>query len=131
MGKVSTNENGIFLLLGLAIVFPLIFMENRYVLYVMTLGFIYINCNLWNEYISRLYWAAFLSTCGFFAIGAYAVGILTTKAGLNFWLALVLAIIITSGDWTLQLGCNCAPNKGAFLCDLYINSRLSNLFINR
>src|SRR3954463_5170698 len=32
----------------------------------------------------------------FYAIGAYAVGILTTKAELNFWLALPLATLIAS-----------------------------------
>jgi branched-chain amino acid transport system ATP-binding protein len=35
-----------------------------------------------------------LGQCGFVAIGAYGVAILTTKAGLNFWEALPLAVLV-------------------------------------
>jgi ABC-type branched-subunit amino acid transport system ATPase component/ABC-type branched-subunit amino acid transport system permease subunit len=35
-----------------------------------------------------------LGQCGFLALGAYGVAILTTKAGLNFWEALPLAVLI-------------------------------------
>src|ERR1700728_5504059 len=33
---------------------------------------------------------------GFLALGAYGVGILTTKAGLNFWEALPLAVLVVA-----------------------------------
>ena len=63
----------------------------------MTLAFIYIiaiyGMNILAGYTGQLS----LAHAGFFAIGAYSVGILTTKAGLNFWLALLLAVLITMG----------------------------------
>lgn len=34
---------------------------------------------------------------GFMALGAYGVGILTVKAGLNFWEALPLAVLLVGG----------------------------------
>jgi branched-chain amino acid transport system permease protein len=37
-----------------------------------------------------------LAHAGFFAIGAYSLGILTVKAGMNFWLAFLLSLLITS-----------------------------------
>ena len=37
-----------------------------------------------------------LAHAGFFAIGAYSLGMLTVKAEMNFWLALVLACVITT-----------------------------------
>src|SRR3984885_8317076 len=37
-----------------------------------------------------------LGQAGFLALGAYGVGILTTKAGLNFWEALPLAVLLVT-----------------------------------
>src|ERR1700739_5145507 len=37
-----------------------------------------------------------LGQAGFLALGAYGVGILTTKAGLNFWEALPLAVLLVA-----------------------------------
>ncbi|MFS0574580.1 branched-chain amino acid ABC transporter permease [Sporosarcina sp. 179-K 3D1 HS] len=95
MKKLLTRRNGLLLLFGFALLFPLVFSENRYVLHVMTVGFIYIiaiyGMNVLAGYTGQLN----LAHAGFFAIGAYAVGILTTKMGMNFWVALLLAILIT------------------------------------
>ena len=95
MGKLFTRRNGILFMLGLSILFPLLFLENRYVLYVMTTCFIFIiaiyGMNLLAGYTGQLS----LAHAGFFAIGAYSVGILTTKAEMNFWLALAIAVAIT------------------------------------
>lgn len=97
MRRVFNKRNGILLLLILALLFPLAFSENRYVLHIMTVAFIYIiaiyGMNILAGYTGQLS----LAHAGFFAIGAYSVGILTTKAELNFWLALFLAILITMG----------------------------------
>ncbi len=97
MSKVLNKRNGIIALLILSILFPLAFAENRYVLYIMTLAFIYIiaiyGMNILAGYTGQLS----LAHAGFFAIGAYSVGTLTTKFGLNFWLALLLAVLITMG----------------------------------
>ena len=95
MSKVFNKKTGILLLLILAMVFPLIFGENRYVLHIMTLAFIYIiavyGMNILAGYTGQLS----LAHAGFFAIGAYGVGIFTTKYELNFWLALVLSVMLT------------------------------------
>jgi len=97
MSKVLNKRNGIIAVLILSILFPLGFAENRYVLYIMTLAFIYIiaiyGMNILAGYTGQLS----LAHAGFFAIGAYSVGVLTTKAGLSFWLALPLAVLITMG----------------------------------
>ncbi len=61
----------------------------------MTIGFIFTisvyGMNILAGYTGQLS----LAHAGFFAIGAYSVGILTTQGGLNFWLALLLAVLIT------------------------------------
>lgn len=96
MGKLLTQRNGNLLLLILAVVFPLVFADNQYVLHVMSLGFIWtiavIGMNLLAGFTGQLS----LAHAGFFAVGAYAVGILTTKAGMGFWQAFVLGVIITT-----------------------------------
>ncbi|WP_431027125.1 branched-chain amino acid ABC transporter permease [Lysinibacillus sp. LZ02] len=95
MSKLLNKRMGIILLLILAILFPVVFAENRYVLHIMTLAFIYTiavyGMNILAGYTGQLS----LAHAGFFAIGAYMVGILTTKGGLNFWLALLLSIVFT------------------------------------
>ena len=97
MSKVLNKRNGIIAVLILSLLFPLAFSDNKYVLYIMTLAFIYIiaiyGMNILAGYTGQLS----LAHAGFFAIGAYSVGVLTTKAGLNFWLALLLAVLITMG----------------------------------
>ncbi|KHE68193.1 branched-chain amino acid ABC transporter permease [Halobacillus sp. BBL2006] len=79
----------------LAIVFPFL-SQNDYFLHVLTLAFIWMiavyGLNLLAGYTGYLS----LAHAGFFAVGAYALGLLTVKAGVNFWLALVLACLITS-----------------------------------
>jgi branched-chain amino acid transport system permease protein len=77
-----------------AIVFPLI-TQNNYFIHVMTLSFIWMigvyGLNLLAGYTGYLS----LAHAGFFAIGAYTLGILTVKAELNFWLAFMLSCVIT------------------------------------
>ncbi|ASF38091.1 branched-chain amino acid ABC transporter permease [Halobacillus halophilus] len=79
----------------LAVVFPFL-SQNDYFLHVLTLAFIWMiavyGLNLLAGYTGYLS----LAHAGFFAIGAYALGLLTVKAGLNYWIALVLACVITS-----------------------------------
>lgn len=95
MSKVLTKRNGIIALLILSILFPLVFSENRYVLYIMTVGLIFTIAIYGMNILAGFTGQLSLAHAGFFAIGAYSVGILTTKAGLNFWLALLLAVLIT------------------------------------
>ncbi|ARI76478.1 branched-chain amino acid ABC transporter permease [Halobacillus mangrovi] len=84
----------VFGLILLAIVFPFL-SQNDYFLHVLTLSFIWMiavyGLNLLAGYTGYLS----LAHAGFFAVGAYALGLLTVKAGINYWLALVLACLIT------------------------------------
>lgn len=95
MEKVLTNRNLSMLLLAIAILFPL-FTDNQYVLHIFSLTFIWTiavhGLNLIGGFTGQLS----LAHAGFFGIGAYSVGLLTVKMGLNFWLALVLGLIITT-----------------------------------
>ncbi|WP_044747778.1 branched-chain amino acid ABC transporter permease [Bacillus alveayuensis] len=82
----------------LAILFSLVFpfiTQNNYYIHVMTLSFIWMigvyGLNLLAGYVGYLS----LAHAGFFAIGAYTLGILTVKAELNFWLAFILSCVIT------------------------------------
>lgn len=84
----------ICVLVLLAIVFPLI-SNNDYFIHVMTLSFIWMigvyGLNLLAGYTGYLS----LAHAGFFAIGAYSLGLLTVKAQMNFWPALLLSLVIT------------------------------------
>ncbi len=84
----------IFILILLALVFPLI-SKNDYYIHIMTLSFIWMigvyGLNLLAGYTGYLS----LAHAGFFAIGAYSVGLLTVKAQMNFWPALLLSLMIT------------------------------------
>ncbi|EZH66310.1 ABC transporter permease [Bacillaceae bacterium JMAK1] len=88
----------IFLLV--ALLFPL-FTDNQYYIYVVTLAFIYAiavyGMNLVGGYTGQLS----LAHAGFFAIGAYALGLLTVDANVPYWLAFFLALVITTVIGTL------------------------------
>ena len=82
-------------LLAIAVLFPLV-VQREYFIYVMTLGYIWAisvyGMNLLAGYTGQLS----LAHAGFFAIGAYATGILTVKVNVPFWPALLLGCIITA-----------------------------------
>lgn len=94
MVKVVNKRNIIFALILFAVVFPLL-TENNYLIHIMTSSFIWMigvyGLNLLAGYTGYLS----LAHAGFFAIGAYALGILTVKAQMNFWLAFLLSLVIT------------------------------------
>ncbi len=96
MEKIFNQRNVIIVLIIFALVFPIIYADNRYVMHVMTLGFIFTisvyGMNIIAGYTGQLS----LAHAGFFAIGAYSLGIITTKTEINFWLALLLSVLITS-----------------------------------
>jgi branched-chain amino acid transport system permease protein len=84
----------ILVLIIFALVFPLI-SKNDYFIHIMTLSFIWMigvyGLNLLAGYTGYLS----LAHAGFFAIGAYSLGLLTVKAEMNFWPALFLSLVIT------------------------------------
>ncbi|ROO25423.1 ABC transporter permease [Salinisphaera orenii MK-B5] len=79
-----------WLLLALAIVFPLV-VTSEYLVYVMALAFVWAiavyGMNIITGYCGQLN----LAHGGFFAIGAYAVAILTVDHGWPFWPAFAMA----------------------------------------
>lgn len=95
MAKIINKRNIILALVLVAIVFPFV-TQNDYFIHVMTLSFIWMigvyGLNLLAGYTGYLS----LAHAGFFAVGAYSLGLLTVKAQMNFWLAFVLALMITS-----------------------------------
>jgi branched-chain amino acid transport system permease protein len=95
VAKIINKRIIIPVLVLFAIVFPFV-TQNDYFIHVMTLSFIWMigvyGLNLLAGYTGYLS----LAHAGFFAVGAYSLGLLTVKAQLNFWLAFVLALIITS-----------------------------------
>lgn len=94
MNYLLNHRNLSLLLVVVAVVFPLV-IDNQYYLHILSLSFIWTiavyGLNIIGGYTGQLS----LAHAGFFAIGAYSVGILTVKAGMNFWVALVLACLIT------------------------------------
>jgi branched-chain amino acid transport system permease protein len=95
VAKIINKRNIILALVLVAIVFPFV-TQNDYFIHVMTLSFIWMigvyGLNLLAGYTGYLS----LAHAGFFAVGAYSLGLLTVKAQMNFWLAFVLALMITS-----------------------------------
>ncbi|MFD2214517.1 branched-chain amino acid ABC transporter permease [Metabacillus endolithicus] len=95
MMSFLNKRNTVILLVVVAILVPLL-TDNPYLLHIFSTAFIWTigvyGLNLIGGFTGQLS----LAHAGFFAIGAYSVGILTVKVGLNFWLALLLGIIITT-----------------------------------
>jgi branched-chain amino acid transport system permease protein len=82
-------------LLVLAIVFPML-AANDYYIYVMSLAYIMaiaaVGLNLILGYTGQLN----LAHAGFMAIGAYTVGILTVDYGVPYWIAFVVAGLLSA-----------------------------------
>lgn len=95
MGSLLKKRGWIIGFILAAVLFPFL-SQNDYFLHILTLAFIWMiavyGLNLLAGYTGYLS----LAHAGFFAIGAYALGLLTTKAGLNYWVSLILACLLTS-----------------------------------
>ncbi|GAB3055526.1 branched-chain amino acid ABC transporter permease [Virgibacillus ainsalahensis] len=82
-------------LIVVAILFPL-FVPNQYYIHILTLAFIWTIAVYGLNLLAGFTGYLSLAHAGFFAIGAYSLGLLTVKAGMGFWLAFILAPLITS-----------------------------------
>ncbi|MGP4061018.1 branched-chain amino acid ABC transporter permease [Halobacillus sp. H74] len=95
MGAILKKRGWIIGFIFAAVCFPFV-LQNDYFLHILTLAFIWMiavyGLNLLAGYTGYLS----LAHAGFFAIGAYSLGLLTVKAGLNYWVSLVLACLLTS-----------------------------------
>lgn len=94
MSNMFNQKIVISILVLIAIGFPLV-IQNDYWIHILTLSFIWMigvyGLNLLAGYTGYLS----LAHAGFFAIGAYSLGLLTVKAQMNFWFALLLSLVIT------------------------------------
>lgn len=94
MSALFKQRNIISILILLAITFPLV-SQNQYLTHIMTISFIWMigvyGLNLLAGYTGYLS----LAHAGFFAIGAYSLGLLTVKGQVPFWSAFILSLIIT------------------------------------
>lgn len=75
--------------------FPLI-IPNQYYLQILILVFIWSIAVYGLNTITGLTGQLSLAHAGFFAIGAYGLGLLTVKGGVSFWIAFMLAISLTA-----------------------------------
>tara|TARA_Y100001949_G_scaffold1029_1_gene888 strand:+ start:8525 stop:9553 length:1029 start_codon:yes stop_codon:yes gene_type:complete len=93
--SLLTGRGCKLVLLALALAFPL-FAKSEYQVYVMASAFIWAiavyGLNIITGYCGQLN----LAHGGFFAIGAYALAILTADHGWNFWPAFVAAALVSA-----------------------------------
>lgn len=94
MTRLVNKKVGILFLLLITLLLPFI-VPNEYILHVLVLVCIWsisvYGINILTGYTGNLS----LAHVGFFAIGAYTLGLLTTKANWNFWLALLAAVVLS------------------------------------
>lgn len=95
MKKLLDRRIGIALLIVIGIIFPFM-VDNPYISRLMTLSFIYIIAIYGMNLLAGFTGYLSLAHAGFFAVGAYALGIFTTKYEMSFWVAFVSAIIFTT-----------------------------------
>lgn len=94
MAGILTKKSAVLFILVIALLVPFI-VPSEYILHVLVLVCIWsisvYGINIFTGYTGNLS----LAHVGFFAIGAYTLGILTVKAGWNFWLALLAALVLS------------------------------------
>lgn len=95
MVSLLRNRGWLIGFIAAGVLFPFV-LPNAYFLHILTLAFIWMiavyGLNLLAGYTGYLS----LAHAGFFAVGAYGLGLLTVKTGMNYWIALLLACVITS-----------------------------------
>lgn len=95
LGGLLMKPGAKMALLAFAIVFPFL-AANEYQVYVMASAFVWAiavyGLNIITGYCGQLN----LAHGGFFAIGAYTLGLLTADAGWSFWPAFVAALVVTA-----------------------------------
>ncbi|MRG85965.1 branched-chain amino acid ABC transporter permease [Salinibacillus xinjiangensis] len=96
MAAIFSKRNVVIGLIVLAALFPYV-ARNDYYLHVLTLAFIWMIAVYGLNLLAGFTGYLSLAHAGFFAIGAYALGLLTVKAEMGFWPAFLLAPVITTG----------------------------------
>ena len=101
-----------WLALVVAVILPLV-LPNEYYLQILTQGYVFAISACGLNVILGLAGQLSLAHAGFFGIGAYAVALLATKAGVSFWLGLPagVALCALSG---YAIGSICLRSKGHY-----------------
>src|SRR5690606_25926869 len=102
------------LLIAAAILFPIIFKDNTYVLYFACLVGIYMIVAIGLNFLIGYTGQISLGHSALFAIGAYSSALLTLNVGMPFWLALVASGFI-AGLAGLLLGLAALRLSGLYL----------------
>lgn len=95
MAILLNRRNIIIALILVAILFPFV-IPNEYYLHILTLGFIWSIAVYGLNLLAGFTGYLSLAHAGFFAIGAYSLGLLTVKAEMSFWPAFIIAPLITT-----------------------------------
>lgn len=93
---LEVQRNRIFVLMVLAavaILLPLI--SNNYVLEVLSTAWFYVILCLGLNIVVGYAGLLDLGYAAFFAVGAYTTGILTSEFGVNFWLTIPVAVVLS------------------------------------
>lgn len=95
LGTMLMTPGAKLALLVFAIVFPFL-ASNEYQVYVMASAFVWAIAVYGLNIITGFCGQLNLAHGGFFAIGAYTLGLLTADAGWSFWPAFVAALLVTA-----------------------------------
>ncbi|MDR2113594.1 MAG: high-affinity branched-chain amino acid ABC transporter permease LivM [Candidatus Accumulibacter sp.] len=111
-GRVLTAVG--WLAFALALVLPLVFADNRYVVDIATTVLIYVMLGWGLNVVVGLAGLLDLGHAAFYAVGAYAYALLATQFGWSFWAALPVAGLIAA-VFGLALGWPCLRLRGDYL----------------
>lgn len=127
LGRKASEEHSLFdssvaglkpthkiALLAAALVFPLIFRDNTYILYFACLVGIYMIVAIGLDFLIGYTGQISLGHAALFAIGAYSSALLTLNLGVPFWLALPAAGAV-AGFAGLLLGLSALRLSGLYL----------------
>jgi branched-chain amino acid transport system permease protein len=102
------------LLLGIALIWPIAFYENRYVLDLGILVLTYVMLGWGLNIVVGLAGLLDLGYVAFYAVGAYSYALLAQNFGLSFWICLPLAGILAA-FWGVVLGFPVLRLRGDYL----------------
>lgn len=95
-----------------AVILPLV-LPNEYYLQILTQGYLFAIAACGLNVILGLAGQLSLAHAGFFGIGAYAVALLATRAGLSFWIGLPAGVALCAASG-YAVGSICLRSKGHY-----------------
>lgn len=95
-----------------AVILPLV-LPNEYYLQILTQGYLFAISACGLNVILGLAGQLSLAHSGFFGIGAYAVALLATKAGVSFWIGLPVGVALCAVSG-YGIGSICLRSKGHY-----------------